>query len=281
MRFKALLMQNFFLFFSLLILSFGFAQKNSNVVYFPQEQLILPECVHEVDKNSCLRHFFSSRIKNILEDDVNLLKIEKDTITVSIYFDVLDNGTINTKSKSVFITDSVLRKTSGDNLKTVFKDIPKFEITNRKPVKFTSKHKLYFSFVKKNGAGLNILESEPIYTYNGGIIEEPPIYPGCENTAIDNRMHCFNIGVQTHLKENFRYPRSAQKKKIQGRVYIMFKISPEGIVQDIRTRGPHTILEEEARRIIRLFPQCKPGLRNGKPVPTPFSIPIAFKLGRK
>lgn len=270
-----------FLFFFLLSLNFGFAQNDSDAIYFPQEQLILPECANEADKNLCLKHFFGSRIENILEEDVNLSKAEKDTIKVSIYFDVLDNGEINDKSKSVFITDSVLRKTSGDNLETIFNSISNFEIINRKPDKYSSKHQLYFSFLRENGTGLNILESEPNLTYSGGIIEEPPIYPGCENIAIKNRIQCFNIGIQTHLKENFRYPRMAQKKKIQGRVFIMFKISPEGIVQDIRTRGPHIILEQEARRIIRLFPKCKPGLRNGKPVSTPFSIPITFKLGRK
>ena len=48
-------------------------------------------------------------------------------------------------------------------------------------------------------------------------IEEAPIYPGCEN--IKNKRTCAQTKIQEHIIRNFRYPKEAQKKKIQGRVF--------------------------------------------------------------
>jgi hypothetical protein len=58
----------------------------------------------------------------------------------------------------------------------------------------------------------------------------------------------------------------------------MFRIDENGNVSDIKTRGPHPILEAETIRIIKLFPKCIPGKLNGKPKQTPFAVPLTFKL---
>ena len=49
-------------------------------------------------------------------------------------------------------------------------------------------------------------------------IEDVPIYPGCEN--IKNKRSCAQTKIQEHIIRNFRYPKEAQKKKIQGRVFV-------------------------------------------------------------
>ena len=107
-------------------------------------------------------------------------------------------------------------------------------------------------------------------------IEEVPIYPGCEN--IKNKRSCAQTKIQEHIVRNFRYPKEAQKKKIQGRVFVQFYIGAGGYNDNIRARGPHEILEKEAKRIISLLPRFIPGKIGGKSVRVPFSVPISFGL---
>ena len=108
-------------------------------------------------------------------------------------------------------------------------------------------------------------------------VERPPIYPGCEPYTQQLRS-CLVRKVQTHINKNFRYPEFAQKTGIQGRVFVQFIIDKDGSIVGIRTRGPHPILEIEAKRIISIFPKFLPGYVDGKAVRVPFSMPITFKL---
>ncbi len=107
-------------------------------------------------------------------------------------------------------------------------------------------------------------------------IEDVPIYPGCEN--IKNKRSCAQTKIQEHIIRNFRYPKEAQKKKIQGRVFVQFYIGVGGYIDNIRTRGPHEILEKEAKRIISLLPRFVPGKIDGEAVRVPMSVPISFRL---
>ena len=109
-------------------------------------------------------------------------------------------------------------------------------------------------------------------------VERPPIYPGCE-PYIQQLRSCFQRKIQNHINKNFRYPEFAQKTGIQGRVFVGFFIDKDGSIVGIRSRGPHPILEIEAKRIISRLPKFIPALdSDGKAVRVPFSVPITFKL---
>ena len=108
-------------------------------------------------------------------------------------------------------------------------------------------------------------------------VERPPIYPGCEPYTQQLRS-CTQRKIQTHINKNFRYPEFAQKTGIQGRVFVQFIIDKDGSIVGIKTRGPHPILEIEAKRIISILPKFIPGYVDGKAVRVPFSMPITFKL---
>jgi protein TonB len=110
------------------------------------------------------------------------------------------------------------------------------------------------------------------------VIEDVPIYPGCENVAKSQRRDCFQEQINKHIRKNFRYPEIAQEMGIQGRVYINFIISKDGSITNIRMRGPDKNLEKEAARIIGKLPNMTPGKQRGRPVRVPFSIPITFRL---
>ena len=110
------------------------------------------------------------------------------------------------------------------------------------------------------------------------VIEDVPIFPGCERVKKSERRDCFQEKMNKHIRKNFRYPEIAQEMGIQGRVYVNFIIAKDGQITNIRMRGPDKNLENEAKRIISKLPSMTPGKQRGRPVRVPFSIPITFRL---
>ncbi|MGB1170928.1 MAG: energy transducer TonB [Flavobacteriaceae bacterium] len=110
------------------------------------------------------------------------------------------------------------------------------------------------------------------------VIEDVPIFPGCESVKKSERRNCFQEKMNRHIRKNFRYPEIAQEMGIQGRVYVQFVIAKDGNITGVRMRGPDKNLEKEAARIIGKLPKMTPGKQRGRPVRVPFSIPITFRL---
>jgi len=110
------------------------------------------------------------------------------------------------------------------------------------------------------------------------IIENVPLFPGCERVPKSHRRQCFQEQIQKHINRNFQYPEQAAKLGIEGRVFIQFMIGKDGSIGGIRTRGPHQYLEREAYRIISLLPRMTPGIQRGRYVRVPFTITITFRL---
>ena len=109
------------------------------------------------------------------------------------------------------------------------------------------------------------------------LIEDVPVFPGCEGKSKAETKACFQQKVQEHVVKNFNYPETALDLGIQGRVSVMFIVDSKGYVSNIRSRGPDTILEKEAERIISLLPKMTPGKQRGKPVKVAYALPIFFK----
>lgn len=59
-------------------------------------------------------------------------------------------------------------------------------------------------------------------------------------------------------------------------VLSIFTINEEGEATDIKVRGPHTVYEEEAIRIIKTLPTIKPPKFDTKQNSPTFSLPIKF-----
>jgi len=110
------------------------------------------------------------------------------------------------------------------------------------------------------------------------VIENVPIFPGCEGGTEAEKKACFQEKIQEHVQKNFNYPEIAREMDIQGKVFVLFYIDNKGYVTGIKTRGPDRLLEKEAERIITSLPKMIPGNQRGKAVKVPYSIPITFKI---
>jgi len=109
------------------------------------------------------------------------------------------------------------------------------------------------------------------------VIEDVPVFPGCEGLDKQATKACFQKKMQQHVVKNFNYPQAALDMGIEGRVSVIFIIDTKGHVRGIRSRGPDKILETEAERIIGKLPTMKPGKQRGKPVKVAYAVPIFFK----
>ena len=79
-----------------------------------------------------------------------------------------------------------------------------------------------------------------------------------------------------------KYPESAVREGIQGRVMVDFIIGKDGKVTNVRvTRGVSEELDAEAVKVVAASPKWKPGRVDGERVRTSMSVPVEFRLEKK
>ena len=131
------------------------------------------------------------------------------------------------------------------------------------------------SYGEEGGTAEEIDEEVPF-----AVIEDVPVFPGCEGVAKNKRLDCFMEQMAKHIKKNQQYPERAMEDGIQGRVSVLFVIDKDGGISNVQVRGTKggELLENEAKRVIEKLPKFKPGMQRGKPVKVKYSQPITFKL---
>ena len=112
------------------------------------------------------------------------------------------------------------------------------------------------------------------------IIEQVPIYPGCDGADNEELKKCMSTKVQEHVLTNFNLG-LAESLGLPGgiqRVYVKFKIDTLGIVVDVKARASHPALAVEATRVVQSLPQMEPGEHKGKRVGVLYALPIIFQV---
>lgn len=110
------------------------------------------------------------------------------------------------------------------------------------------------------------------------VIENVPIFPGCENESGNNaKKQCMSDKIADFVNKKFN-TELAGDLGLTGRqrINVVFKIDKNGDITGVRSRAPHPALEKEAARVISLLPKMKPGKQRGKAVIVPYSLPIVF-----
>lgn len=112
------------------------------------------------------------------------------------------------------------------------------------------------------------------------VIENVPVYPGCENmSGNDAKKKCMSEKVSAFINKKFNTD-LAGDLGLDGRqrISVQFKIDKNGRVIDVRARAPHPRLEQEAVRVVESLPNMTPGKQRGKPVGVLYSLPIVFDI---
>ena len=86
-------------------------------------------------------------------------------------------------------------------------------------------------------------------------------------------------GLMRYLSRNIKYPVTAQKAGIQGRVLVQIIIDSNGNVTNPKiTKSVDPSLDAEAIRVTANMPKWQPGMQRGKAVNVKYTFPIDFKL---
>ena len=104
---------------------------------------------------------------------------------------------------------------------------------------------------------------EEIFT----VVETQPQFPGGEDS------------LYNFIYSNLRYPQSAMRYKLEGRVFLTFVVEKDGSITNVKIkRDIGGGCGHEAKRVVEMMPKWIPGKQNGKPVKVQFNLPIIFKL---
>jgi len=142
----------------------------------------------------------------------------------------------------------------------------------------------FYLFVDLQKKELQVSCSEnydEVDTCSFAIIENAPIFPGCEKLATQlEKKRCFSRSVNRFVVKKFNVDIAQSLGLSPGkkRISIKFTIGKTGLIEDVMIRGPHRALERESRRVINLLPKMEPGLQRGKAVRVQFILPIVFEV---
>ena len=111
------------------------------------------------------------------------------------------------------------------------------------------------------------------------VIENVPVYPGCEKGNNAKKKACMSEKISKFVQKKFN-TELAGELGLSGRqrINVIFKIDKNGNITGVRSRAPHPRLEKEAARVINMLPKMKPGMQRGKAVIVPYSLPIVFQV---
>ncbi len=111
------------------------------------------------------------------------------------------------------------------------------------------------------------------------VIENVPVFPGCESGNNDAKKACMSDKISKFINKKFNTD-LAGDLGLSGmqRIIVAFKIDKNGNIISVRARAPHPKLAQEAERVVKLLPKMKPGKQRGKAVIVPYSLPIRFQV---
>jgi TonB family protein len=82
------------------------------------------------------------------------------------------------------------------------------------------------------------------------------------------------------IGKNLVYPAKARREGIQGKVDLIFDLTKEGIIENVRVKkGVHVVLDKEAVRILRKVKFSSPPKIKGQPETLCANASITFRLG--
>ena len=85
--------------------------------------------------------------------------------------------------------------------------------------------------------------------------------------------------IYKFISKNIQYPIAAKEEKIEGTVAVIVIVTETGKIKFTRVaKSIHTLLDEEAKRIINTLPDWIPGIQSGQPVNSYYMIPVKFEL---
>ena len=112
------------------------------------------------------------------------------------------------------------------------------------------------------------------------LIEDAPIYKGCEGLSKENNRKCFVSSIQKFIIKKFNVDLAQDLGLSSGKykIFAQFVISKKGEVAQIKIKAPHKRLKKEVNAIVKRMPKFTPGMQRKVPVNVKFTLPITFSV---
>ena len=123
-------------------------------------------------------------------------------------------------------------------------------------------------------------EPEPENDVPFMMIEDAPIFKGCEGLSKEENKVCFEMKIKKFVQKNFDTELAQEIGLHSGKhkIYTQFIIDKTGEIIHIRIRAPHVKLKKEVLRIINKMPNFIPGKQRNIPVKVKYVLPITFSI---
>ena len=132
------------------------------------------------------------------------------------------------------------------------------------------------------GSDIEVAFREDRVVARGPAYDDVVSYYDCDQRPMFLNSAEISLFMEKWVYANLKYPASAVRDGIQGRVMVDFIVDKEGKVTDARvTRSVDPELDEEALRVVSASPKWKPGKMGGRKVRTSVTIPVEFRLKKK
>jgi len=112
------------------------------------------------------------------------------------------------------------------------------------------------------------------------MIEEMPIFPGCEGLVSRKlKENCTSEKITEYLSENAKYPSYNSEITGKNKVFVTFTINEWGLVQSAKvTRSSTPELNKYAIAAVKSLPRLNPGKQRGVPVKVQYTIPVTYNM---
>lgn len=125
------------------------------------------------------------------------------------------------------------------------------------------------------------VENQPEENVPFVLIEDAPVYKGCEGLFKEKNKECFVKSIKKFVMNGFDID-FAQELGLSSGTYkrvAQFIITKDGSVNELKIITQHSKLEKNVKIIIKKLPRFTPGMQRKVPVNVKFTLPILFKLG--
>lgn len=186
-----------------------------------------------------------------------------DNIPIIVVKEIFESKVVNNKEKNVFIEKIIPVKDL--EIETVI-DVKQPEESD---VNFIDK-------IEVLDDPIDLIDDEVPFL----VIEEAPVFNGCENLSKKATKKCFTKKITQFIQRNFNteLAQDLGLKKGKHKIYTQFLIDKTGFITEIKIRAPHKRLEKEASRIVKKIPRFAPGKQRGRPVKVRYTLPISFMV---
>ena len=121
--------------------------------------------------------------------------------------------------------------------------------------------------IKEQKNDIEIEEFEEDVEVPFAVIENVPVFPGCERGNNEKKRKCMSDKIAKFVQRKFNTDLAGDLGLTgRQRISVIFKIDKSGNVTGVRARAPHPRLEKEAQRVINLLQKMQPGKQRGKAV---------------